>query len=506
MPYPDSPEAHSAKCDSLVEEKDVVAFKWSEELPVKEDESGRFKIPSTRVALDKLSKKTFAESTERKIEWAVELFRQWRYARLGRNVVEHEIQNCNVDAIGVAKSDLSYCLCTFLNEIKRVNGKEYSAKSLYRILIMMQFFFEKKGLMYKLIDGKEFQNVKFTLDNLMKARTLDRVGVIQRVSIITEGNEEKMWDGGTLGEDTPEKLRDTVLYLLRISCALRGGQEHRNLRCPPYDPQVTVCTDSNGQKYLLYREDVCSKVNQGGLTGRAHDPKSVKVYGNVGTRQDIVRLYQKYISLLPKEPKSSALYKYGLRSPKTPCTWYADKLVGVNMLKKTVSRLTKCAGLCGHFTNHSLRATAATRLFHKGVDEQVIKEVTGHRSDAVQSYKRTSEEQLKHASESLAVSKCAKIDSGGKAENGCELKVGEEVRKNVRKPYCVDCDVATLDPEECVLMPNSRLSIHKKSCAVKDANGECPPLCSVLKQIDRKCEDVSVKRMKLSLKYRKKKQ
>ncbi len=378
MPYLDSPEMTK---DVQVEEKAGV-FDWALLIEEAGEEVTRFKNPSSLEMLDKLSKKTFAESTERKIEWAVELFRQWRYTRMLRNAVKHEVQACDVDAIGVSKKDLSYCLCAFLNEIKRVDGQEYSAKSLYGIVIMMQFFFEKKGCMYKLIDGEEFQNVKFMLDNLMKLRTLDYVGVVQKASVISETDEEKMWKDGVLGEDEPDKLRDTVLYLLGISCALRGGQEHRNLRCAPYDPQVTVCSDSNGEKYLLYCEDARTKANQGGLTGWRHESKTVKVYGNSDTRRDVVWLFQKYVSLLPKNPKSLALYKYGLRSPKSPVTWYADKPVGVNILKKNVSCLTAGAGLCGCFTNHSLRATAATRLFHKGFDEQVIKEVTGHRSDA----------------------------------------------------------------------------------------------------------------------------
>ena len=45
--------------------------------------------------------------------------------------------------------------------------------------------------------------------------------------------------------------------------------------------------------------------------------------------------------------------------------------------------------LDGFRTNHSLRATAATRLYSRGVDEQTIQEVTGHKSLAVRKYKRT---------------------------------------------------------------------------------------------------------------------
>jgi len=51
----------------------------------------------------------------------------------------------------------------------------------------------------------------------------------------------------------------------------------------------------------------------------------------------------------------------------------------------------KMLGLMTFFTNHSLRTSAATRLYDAGVDEQLIMLQTGHRSTAgVRSYKRTS--------------------------------------------------------------------------------------------------------------------
>ena len=60
------------------------------------------------------------------------------------------------------------------------------------------------------------------------------------------------------------------------------------------------------------------------------------------------------------------------------------------------------AGIQGHQTNHSLRVTTATRLFHAGVDEQLIMKCTGHRSlDGVRLYKRVSNEQDREISEML---------------------------------------------------------------------------------------------------------
>jgi integrase len=96
----------------------------------------------------------------------------------------------------------------------------------------------------------------------------------------------------------------------------------------------------------------------------------------------------------------------------TQKTWYADTPVGVHLLQKTVGKLCSQAGFEGHFTNHSLRATAATRLYEAGIDEQLITEKTGHRSSAVRSYKRTNDTQLQDISKIIH----GNVKSGKNAE------------------------------------------------------------------------------------------
>ena len=73
----------------------------------------------------------------------------------------------------------------------------------------------------------------------------------------------------------------------------------------------------------------------------------------------------------------------------TPTQWYS--MVGLNILKKTIQNLLKNAKLDGFFTNHSLRRSWTTRLFNNGVDRKLVKEYTGHRSDAVDAYQVTSD-------------------------------------------------------------------------------------------------------------------
>ena len=53
----------------------------------------------------------------------------------------------------------------------------------------------------------------------------------------------------------------------------------------------------------------------------------------------------------------------------------------------------KAAGYEGFFSGHSLRRTGTSRLFQAGVQRKIIKECTGHTSDAVDKYQITSDHQ-----------------------------------------------------------------------------------------------------------------
>ena len=57
----------------------------------------------------------------------------------------------------------------------------------------------------------------------------------------------------------------------------------------------------------------------------------------------------------------------------------------------------------GNFKNHSMRKATCTRLFRKGVDPQLIKEQTGHKSEAVMLYKKSNLQQRKEVSDMLSV-------------------------------------------------------------------------------------------------------
>ena len=160
-------------------------------------------------------------------------------------------------------------------------------------------------------------------------------------------------------------------------------------------------TDISGCKFLKYTEDI-SKTHQGSLKHRGIAPKCVDPYQNKdSSSRCIVRIYEMYISHMPSDMKCSpSLYLRPLDQPKTN-VWYSCQAVGINEITKTVKRLCSEAGLSGFRSNHSLRATAASRLYSKNFDEQLISQTTGHRSVALRSYKRTSSGQKKVISHGL---------------------------------------------------------------------------------------------------------
>ena len=68
--------------------------------------------------------------------------------------------------------------------------------------------------------------------------------------------------------------------------------------------------------------------------------------------------------------------------------------MGINPLKKIMPTVSEHAKLAVHYTNHSHRATATTRMFASGIPEKVVGKVTGQRSlKTLRTYKRTSEDQ-----------------------------------------------------------------------------------------------------------------
>ena len=110
-----------------------------------------FKAPLDQTDMLSLKHKMFSAETMKKVHWAKRMFDDWK---LFRNSQEHLISfHVDLDDISkLSKEDLVQPLCQFLTEVKKLDGSDYPGKTLYEILISLQFWLETKGISWKLIN------------------------------------------------------------------------------------------------------------------------------------------------------------------------------------------------------------------------------------------------------------------------------------------------------------------------------------------------------------------
>ncbi len=329
---------------------------------------------------------SFSAASERKIGWAFRIFDNWQKAQNLRT----KLEGCEDNICGCLEDmedqDLCDNLCKFIVEVCKVSGEPYP------IVIMLQMYLETKGRHVWFLDPQSIKFVKVcnTLDNRMKC--LSREGYItpkSKAQVIALSQEEKLWSNRLLGDHTPERLVYTVLYLLGVQFALQAGEEHKSLK---FGKQLSVQFDTDsGNEYLEYVE-FTAKNNQGGLSAMKATGKVLQCYRNPDSDCCLVTLYKKYAAAQPvKNVKCSQdFYLRPLAKFNADGIGYSCQPLGIHKIESAIKNLCLEADIKGKRTNHSLRVTSATHLYEAEMDKQLIQERTGHRSNAVWGYKRTS--------------------------------------------------------------------------------------------------------------------
>ena len=356
-----------------------------------QQQHSRFTVPKTNQQVQEERQNGIPKNTQQDTKFCLNLWEQWSLNR--QSTTGEQIGSI----LSLTPQQLNYWLTRFILEVRKRDGSQYPPNTIHHITAGIMRYLRWNGKPnIDLFKDPEFREFRDSLDAEMKRLQREGLGTKKKqAEVISEEEEDLLWQNGLLGEEDPKMLLNTVIFYNGLYFALRSGQEHRQLRLNPC--QIEVIRKPGETPFLRYKEDV-SKNNPGGLKGRKVKQKVVEHHANVDNQDRcFVRIFEKYRSLCPSDAIS--FYLQPARNPTATC-WYSNNPLGHNSLSTTVTKLCKEAGITGFKTNHSLRATATSRLYHSGIDEQLVMERTGHRSlEGVRSYKRTSDEQRRHISD-----------------------------------------------------------------------------------------------------------
>ena len=311
-----------------------------------------FKLPLTGEGLVKLSHKNFSPETMKQIRWVRKMYREWcdhRHSQ-GLDYIQCDLE----DKATITAETLKFTLCRFITEIKKVNGEDFPGKTLYLIVVCVQFHLECLGFAFKLINDPAFKDLKYTLDNTMKARCAQGIGhSVRKAECLTATHEDLLWALGLLGTSNPDQLLNTIIFCIGKGFALWAGQEHRALRGFAFQSQFKFMRDPDEEIFLCYTEDLGLKTNKGGLRHRKIEAKVMDLYATSNPDRCPIRVIIKYLSLLPKGRTCPAFYLQP-RKKFFGKAWYMNRPAGVNHLQNAVRDMCHDAGLPGHYSNHSL--------------------------------------------------------------------------------------------------------------------------------------------------------
>ena len=325
-----------------------------------------------------------------------------------------------------------------------------------------------------------FSTFRRALDAEMREAT--KLGITQETKMaprqdVTVEEETKLWELQLLGDNSAESLVNTLYFYNGKLFGLRSN-EHRMLR---------VCNFKVLNNLIIFDESV-SKTFHGGLKDLKKEPRFIKHECHKVGEFHIPCLQSMYSLYLDKVKDIARIVEaFYLRPKRDRSMGYEKSAIGLCSLNKILpDKLCAKAGL-PRKTSHCLRITCATALFQNGVEEKIIRERTGHTSNALLKYQLSSKTQTAKASAVLGPS----VYVQGKKEG-----MGKVVQGDSNFPSFV-CNFASnfgkeiLDNVQDNVLPCSSSNFQDNTSLSQSTNFEFDVLDDVLSNLSLPCSTLS---------------
>jgi hypothetical protein len=359
--------------------------------------SSRFDFDIDDNDFETMSKPFQPKNTQLSTSWGLKTFTVWVKERN-----KHKSQEkCPDDVLMTNdKSTLAYWLGRFVTEARRQDGKPYPPKTLHVLLMAIQRHIRtmKPSEPANFFADPEFHVLQNICDTHYRKLHASGVGAsTQETSVVSQDDEDKLWENGVINLTTPQGLLNAVFFYNGKNFCLRGGQEHKDLKFSQFQRKVVDIGDGQLKVAYEYTEHG-SKNRSGGIKQIRMKNKCVTQYEDAGAGDRChVTILDRYFLKVPKSAKDKEdfyLRPLGTVPTDPMAPWFSIQPIGRNKLNCMMKTMSIQGGLSVVHTNHSLRSYGATKLFQQKVPEKLIQERTGHRStEALRKYERISEEQ-----------------------------------------------------------------------------------------------------------------
>ena len=122
---------------------------------------------------------------------------------------------------------LCSCLCKYVMETRKESGEHYPPKTILNLLSgLLRYMRDNKKEAFNIMDDENpvFIQLHTVLDSFFRVLHNDGVETKpNRSEVISQEEEELLWNKGVMGTDTPQKLLNAIFFYCGLNFCLRGG-------------------------------------------------------------------------------------------------------------------------------------------------------------------------------------------------------------------------------------------------------------------------------------------
>jgi len=181
-------------------------------------------VPSEPLDANMVLKYTYGVNAWR--HWVVQKNAEIEATAKAANFDKKRIRLFKTDVLQCSAMDLNTSLCLFCKEVRKPNGEEYAADSIYYLCLGVQQYLYENGRVDNIFTDHYYDKFTTILNELLRnySPRLNSQGLL-----VCRIEEEILWESKQLGAHSPHVLLNTLVYFNTKYFMLRSPEEHAAL-------------------------------------------------------------------------------------------------------------------------------------------------------------------------------------------------------------------------------------------------------------------------------------